>query len=381
MEEQVAGSGASTVEELVNSRPGAIDRDHARALRVNTLLATVEEIEAELKQARYRGVQRDPILMSVLLLPAGTDLHDFAPVRDGRAVLQSRASCFPACALAPPRGAKLLDACAAPGNKTTQLAAAVGPGGRVLALDKDTRRVQRLRETVDRAGAASIVETRCDDFLTLDPALYADVEAILLDPSCSGTGTEAGRLDAMLRDGGESAEASGLSVAPEEAERIEALAAFQKRALEHALSFPGVQRVSYSTCSIHAEENEMVVQAVEKVARERGFVLARALPSWPRRGLPNLDPSQCCIRIGTESDARIQGAPLWLARSSLLILYDLLGVGNRLSPRQYLCLGPAKFHNPAIPLPTPPTDPVLDASDGFFVAVFERRKLSKSWSQ
>ncbi|KAK2080655.1 hypothetical protein QBZ16_000509 [Prototheca wickerhamii] len=251
-----------------------------------------KEIEAELKQAKYRGVQRDPILESVLLLPAGTDLHDFAPVRDGRAVLQSRASCFPACALAPPRGAKLLDACAAPGNKTTQLAAAVGPGGRVLALDKDKRRVQRLRETVDRAGAASIVETRCDDFLTLDPAQHADVEAILLDPSCSGTGTEAGRLDAMLRDGGESAEASELSVAPEEAERIEALAAFQRRALEHALSFPGVQRISYSTCSIHAEENEMVVQAVEKVARERGFVLARALPSWPRRGLPDLDPSQ-----------------------------------------------------------------------------------------
>jgi putative methyltransferase len=51
-----------------------------------------------------------------------------------------------------------------------------------------------------------------------------------------------------------------------------------------ALSFPAAERVVYSTCSVHAEENERVVAAVMPAARELGYELAAAIPSWPRRG-------------------------------------------------------------------------------------------------
>ena len=55
-------------------------------------------------------------------------------------------------------------------------------------------------------------------------------------------------------------------------------------ALSHAMRFPGVLRISYSTCSIYREENEDVVQKVMPLAEELGFELAKCLPKWPRRG-------------------------------------------------------------------------------------------------
>jgi putative methyltransferase len=67
--------------------------------------------------------------------------------------------------------------------------------------------------------------------------------------------------------------------------RIESLADFQETALRHALSFPAVRKVVYSTCSIHARENEGVVAAVLPFAEDLGFELGHALPGWARRGL------------------------------------------------------------------------------------------------
>jgi len=83
--------------------------------------------------------------------------------------MQSKASCMPAHALAPRPGWTVLDACAAPGNKTTHVAVQVGPSGRVLAYDKDPKRLKRLQANVKRAGAEDIVTGQCADFLTLNP--------------------------------------------------------------------------------------------------------------------------------------------------------------------------------------------------------------------
>ena len=73
--------------------------------------------------------------------------------------------------------------------------------------------------------------------------------------SCSGSGTSGTRGDYLLAAArGDVVGGSGADVAPPDA-RVAALAAFQTKALLHALSFPSAERVSFSTCSVHALEN------------------------------------------------------------------------------------------------------------------------------
>ena len=244
-----------------------------RYVRVNTLKISVDAAVASfcnegwaqlapdafvMEFLEQRGDKRrafaiDRHLFDVLVFPAGTDLHDHHMVASGELRLQDKASCMPPHVLSGGGAIPLriaLDPCAAPGGKTTHLSALMGGVGKLLALELDGRRAQMLRGTVVGMNATN-VEVRQGDFLKADPnmAPFCDVEGIMLDPSCSGSGMR-GRVK------GTSASGDGDSAA-----RLERLAAFQAKAVAHALSFPKVRRVVYSTCSVHREENEDVVVA------------------------------------------------------------------------------------------------------------------------
>lgn len=78
----------------------------------------------------------------------------------GQIILQDKASCIPASLLDVQRGDVVLDACAAPGNKTTQLAAGVGKEGRVFAIERDEKRTVVLRDMVEKAGAEKCITLR-----------------------------------------------------------------------------------------------------------------------------------------------------------------------------------------------------------------------------
>ncbi|KAL6473292.1 hypothetical protein MHYP_G00194800 [Metynnis hypsauchen] len=268
-----------------------------RYVRVNTLKTTVEDVIDYLKRDgfSYQGTARriedlcqlsgkmfmgDVHLRDLLVFSAKMDFHDHYLYKAGHLILQDKASCLPAYLLDPPVGGHVIDACAAPGNKTSHLAAIMKNKGKLFAFDLDAKRLSTMSTLLLRAGV-TCHQLANQDFLKVDPLApqYKDVKHILLDPSCSGSGM------VCLSDGG-SAEQDG--------ERLQALAAFQLRCLNHALQFPQLQRVVYSTCSIHSQENEEVVSAC--LEKNPGFRLVPLFPEWPERGH---GPLTQCLRAST----------------------------------------------------------------------------------
>ncbi|KAJ3107574.1 putative 28S rRNA (cytosine-C(5))-methyltransferase, partial [Phlyctochytrium planicorne] len=214
-----------------------------RYVRVNTLITTVSNVLEALKKDGYS--QLDPSDRSVLL--KYSSLH---PLHD-------KASCFPAFILNPPKNSKIIDACAAPGNKTSHLAAIMENTGSIIAFDLDPVRLKTLVKLTTLAHCKNITAIN-KSFLEVEPNSkeYRDVEYILLDPSCSGSGIVR-RLDHLLAGGDEDEENVETN-----AIRIHSLADFQVSVLKHAFKFPKVKKVVYSTCSKHVEENEGVVSRV-----------------------------------------------------------------------------------------------------------------------
>ncbi|NXI40826.1 NSUN5 methyltransferase, partial [Galbula dea] len=286
--------------------PGAIQVP--RYVRVNTLKTCVDDVidffkrqgysyqgkaasVEELKALSGKKFVLDPHLPELLVFPPQTDLHDNLLYTSGHIILQDKASCLPAFLLAPAPGSYVIDACAAPGNKTSHLAAILKNKGQIFAFDVDTKRLATMNTLLMRAGVTGF-QLAQQDFLTVDPGdpKYSKVTYVLLDPSCSGSG--------MVNRG-------PREEAAPSAERLQALASFQRKVLSHALSFPALQRLVYSTCSLHQEENEDVVCAV---LQEHGsaFRLVNIFPSWPCRGLPAFPGAENCLRA-SPADTLTQG--------------------------------------------------------------------------
>eukprot|EP00252_Welwitschia_mirabilis_P011450 TRINITY_DN25703_c0_g1_i2.p1 TRINITY_DN25703_c0_g1~~TRINITY_DN25703_c0_g1_i2.p1 ORF type:complete len:558 (-),score=108.42 TRINITY_DN25703_c0_g1_i2:140-1738(-) len=270
-------------------------KDKPRYVRVNTLKIDMESACRTLRMS-YE-VKHDDLIQDLLVLPPGTDLHDHPLVLNGALFLQGKASCMPAIALNPSADWEVLDACAAPGNKTVQLAALMEGRGKIIACELDCKRLGRLKEAVALAGASN-VDVLNSDFLMLDPnsPTFSKVQAVLLDPSCSGSGISSRRLDNLLPSN------SCKTNDVKEAYRLEKLAGFQKRALLHALSFPAVEKVVYSTCSVNQCENEDVIHSVLPYANAQNFHLEAPFPEWQHRGIPVFEGAQKLLRTEAVGD-------------------------------------------------------------------------------
>ncbi|TDH72335.1 uncharacterized protein CCR75_003422 [Bremia lactucae] len=279
-----------------------------RYVRVNTLLALPEEVESF--KLEY-DAKLDQDVRDLLVLPTGTELHEHEMVTSGKLILQDKASCFPAFVLhaehadAEGNQGDVIDACAAPGNKTSHLAMLLQqldsnggddtiPKRRVFAFDRSAKRLELLKRRMKLAGASNRVQVELRSFLEVhvDDEMFRNVRSILLDPSCSGSGMT-NRPDHLFNVASLHDTVLKPDLAAEyendSSKRLQLLADFQLKALRKAFSFSQVERVVYSTCSIFQKENEEVVAAAlrseENVTATRPFVLRPALTSWPRRGI------------------------------------------------------------------------------------------------
>lgn len=164
----------------------------------------------------------------------------------GNFSIQSESSMMACLALAPKRGANLLDACAAPGGKSCYLAEMLGGTGRVQAWELHEHRTALVAAQVKRLGLEN-VRPMTRDASKLREDLVRSFDGVLLDAPCSGLGNVADKPDMKLR------------ITPES---VAELMALQKQLLETVSAYvkPGGVLV-YSTCSVLKGENEQQVEA------------------------------------------------------------------------------------------------------------------------
>ena len=240
------------------------------ALRVNSIAATVPDVAAALPVPSRPA----PDLPEGLVLDGPFDVQGSELWESGQVQPQSRGSMLVSRILAPRPGDRVLDLCAAPGGKTTHLAALMEDRGEVVAVERHPGRASALERTRARLGTSCVLVEVGDAAI---PRTDGPFDKVLVDPPCSGLGTLQSRPDLRWRASSEA---------------IGELASLQARILAtgaQALA-PGGALV-YSVCTISRAESEGVVDAFLRehsdfVAQERvqllphrdgtdGFFIAR----------------------------------------------------------------------------------------------------------
>ena len=215
------------------------------ALRVNTLVSSAAQVAAALPvpSRAAPGLGGEPALPEGLVLEGPFDVQGSELWRSGAIQPQSRASMLVSRILDPRPGERVLDLCAAPGGKTTHLAALMGDQGEIVAVERHPGRAAALERTVARLHASSI---RVETGDAAEPRADGPFDRVLVDPPCSGLGTLQARPDLRWR------------VRPES---IAELAALQGRILAAGARVlaPGGTLV-YSVCTISRDEGTEVVR-------------------------------------------------------------------------------------------------------------------------
>jgi 16S rRNA (cytosine967-C5)-methyltransferase len=214
-------------------------------LRVNRRRASVDSATQELHAAGF-AVERHAFAPDAIKVTPPTDVHSLPGFADGRLSVQDAAAQLTVELLAPRPGERILDACAAPGGKTSHVLERTDGAARVLALDVSDSRLQRVRENLSRLGLHADLEAA---ELTAFANAWAGepFDRVLLDVPCSATGVIRRHPDIkVLR----------------RARDIPALARKQADLLEACWRLVrSGGRLLYTSCSILAAENERVVEA------------------------------------------------------------------------------------------------------------------------
>jgi 16S rRNA (cytosine967-C5)-methyltransferase len=184
----------------------------------------------------------------------------------GRFTVQDEASQLVVALLDPQPGERVLDLCAAPGGKTTAIAERVGPSGSVIAVDRNTRRLDLVQRAVRRLGLKGIRTVARDATRSLaELAPEGGFDRILVDAPCSGLGTLRRNPDAKWR------------VRPGDPAR---LAEIQRALVGNAAAvLRSGGTLVYSSCTVLAEENEEIARHFLRGSRDFAPISKDALPN------------------------------------------------------------------------------------------------------
>ena len=216
-------------------------------LRVNTIKATGEKVRRELQKNNINFEDVSWCKEALIIKDAlEKDIENLEIYKNGEIYLQSLSSMLPPIILNPEEGKDILDMAAAPGGKTTQMAALTNNKAHITACEMNNIRIEKLKYNIQKQGASCVYimqkdSRNIDDFFSFDQ--------ILLDSPCSGSGTI-------------NIENKNLSkyFTPKLIEKsVKSQMALLKKAIK--ILKPGGTMV-YSTCSILEKENEEIIKNV-----------------------------------------------------------------------------------------------------------------------
>ena len=231
---------AAALMRALNERPPLTLRANTHVIHREALAARLRDEEhVETAPTRYAP---EGLVANHAGRPAG-----WRAFADGALVVQDEASMLVARLLEPRAGDTVVDACAAPGTKTTHLAQLMDNRGRIIAVDPQPARLALVGQAAARLGV-TIVEIHDGTVQTLAPRFAGTCDAVLVDAPCTNLGVLRRNPEVKWRR--QPADVAASAVRQRE---ILAAAATMLR--------PG-GRLVYATCSLEPEENEGVVRTL-----------------------------------------------------------------------------------------------------------------------
>jgi 16S rRNA (cytosine967-C5)-methyltransferase len=233
----VARYGAEAAEALLraNNLPAPL------TIRANTLKATQQSLRSALEAEGVTVAETDHAPAGLTILETPQWLRTLAAYRDGWFVVQDQAAQLISLLLSPQPGEFVLDACAAPGGKTTHLAELMQDRGAVVALELDKSRIVKIRENSRRLGMTSIATVQ-GDATSYHEGGY---DRVLIDAPCSGLGVLRRHPDGRWN---------------KTEQTVDEHASLQRRILENCSSLLKPRgTLVYATCTTEPAENDDVI--------------------------------------------------------------------------------------------------------------------------
>tara|TARA_B100000945_G_scaffold281063_1_gene248547 strand:- start:41 stop:1087 length:1047 start_codon:yes stop_codon:yes gene_type:complete len=217
-------------------------------LRINPLKTNLDNF---LKVLRENKISAEPIKKlknGITLKSNPRSIKNLPGYEEGMWTVQDRSSQWVAPLLNPRKGEKILDACAAPGSKSTHLAELTNDNAQILAVDRSEKRLKILQSNLNRLNLKCVKTFKADAtrLFDLNPNLISYFDKILIDAPCSGIGTLSRNPDSRW----------SLNK-----DKIKQLISLQEKLLESIfplLKSDGI--LVYSTCTICPEENNLLIK-------------------------------------------------------------------------------------------------------------------------
>lgn len=231
-------------EEQVNEILKSYKENKVVSLRINTIKTTTEEI---IKYLEEQNITYETITWSdtalVITNKTEKELQELDIYKEGEIYLQSLSSQLPPIFLNPKENEMILDMTAAPGGKTTEIAALSNNKAMITAIEKNKIRSERLQYNIDKQGAKKVTVLNTD---ARNLNEYFMFDKILLDAPCSGSGTITNNnFDSFNED------------------LVNRSIKFQTTLINEAIKHLKVGgELIYSTCSILSCENDEIIKSI-----------------------------------------------------------------------------------------------------------------------